>query len=130
MGEAACDTSRDNVPDQRPMQKPPRKAPVKKPPAKRAAPKPKPAKTIKAAAQAAGKAGQRRAQTRTQKGTAAQKQSPQPADPETSDEDPSLRLPPAKPTRKVDSCQLPSILCQLIQRITRPPNCASVMLHR
>ena len=107
MNEAARGKSRDMVPEQKPKQRPPRKAAVKKPPARKAAPKPKPAKTakaVKAAAQAAGKTGQRHAQTRVQKGAAAKKHSPQPADPETSDEEPSLHLPPAKPARKVNPC--------------------------
>ena len=105
MDEAPHDRPQDIIPNQK--QRPPRKTAVKKPPAKRAAPKPKPAKTAKtakAAAQAAGKTGQRHSQTRMQKGAAAKKQSPQPTDPETSDEDLSLHLPPAKPARKVCPC--------------------------
>lgn len=105
MEEAVHHIPKDSVPDQRPKQRPCRNAAVKKAPAaKKAAAKSKPAKTVKAAAQAAGRTGQRHAQTRMQAAAATNRQSPEPVDTGTSDQDRSLHLPPAKPSRKVRSC--------------------------
>ena len=100
MDEGAHGRPRLSVPKQRPT----RKAAVRKSPAKKPAPKAKPARPAKAAALPAGKSGQRHAQTRMQKAAAAEKQSAEPADPEATEDDPSLHQPPANPTRKVCSC--------------------------